>query len=140
MYDLASNRGFVNVGTDHDNGAFAVASIRSLWRVNGRHLYPRVRRLLITADGGGSNGYRLRVWKLERQKLADDTTLASEVCHFPPGTTKWNKAYALRGRHRRLRLSPSRSPPCRVATVMPTFRKCRRDRRHRRFDLTKCTE
>jgi len=91
VYDLARNRGFVNVGTDHDTGAFAVASVRGWWRVEGRHLYPRARRLLITADGGGSNGYRLRVWKLELQKLADDTTLAIEVCHFPPGTSKWNK-------------------------------------------------
>jgi hypothetical protein len=91
VYDLARNRGFVNVGTDHDTGAFAVASIRGWWRGEGRHLYPRARRLLITADGGGSNGYRLRLWKLELQKLADDTTLALEVCHFPPGTSKWNK-------------------------------------------------
>jgi hypothetical protein len=91
VYDLGRNRGFVNVGTDHDTGAFAVASIRGWWRVEGRHLYPRARRLLITADGGGSNGYRLRLWKLELQKLADATTLAIEVCHFPPGTSKWNK-------------------------------------------------
>jgi len=91
VYDLARNRGFVNVGTDHDTGAFAVASIRGWWRVEGRHLYPRARRLLITADGGGSNGYRLRLWKLELQTLADDTTLAIGVCHFPPGTSKWNK-------------------------------------------------
>jgi len=91
VYDLARNRGFVNVGTDHDTGAFAVASIRGWWRVEGRRLYPRARRLLITADGGGSNGYRLRLWKLELQTLADDTTLAIEVCHFPPGTSKWNK-------------------------------------------------
>lgn len=91
VYDLARNKGFVNVGTDHDTGAFAVASIRGWWRVEGQRLYPRARRLLITADGGGSNGYRLRVWKLELQKLADATTLAIEVCHFPPGTSKWNK-------------------------------------------------
>jgi len=91
VYDLARNKGFVNVGTDHDTGAFAVASIRGWWRFEGHRLYPRARRLLITADGGGSNGYRLRVWKLELQKLADDTTLAIEVCHFPPGTSKWNK-------------------------------------------------
>ncbi len=70
---------------------FAVASIRGWWRVEGRHLYPRARRLLITADGGGSNGYRLRVWNLKLQKFADDTTLAIEVCHFPPGSSKWNK-------------------------------------------------
>ena len=81
----------MNVGTDHDTGAFAVASIRGWWRFEGHRLYPRARRLLITADGGGSNGYRLRVWKLELQKLADATTLAIEVCHFPPGTSKWNK-------------------------------------------------
>jgi hypothetical protein len=91
VYDLARNKGFVSVGTDHDTGAFAVASIRGWWRFEGRRLYPRARRLLITADGGGSNGYRLRLWKLELQKLADATTLAIEVCHFPPGTSKWNK-------------------------------------------------
>jgi len=91
VYDLARNKGFVNVGTDHDTGAFAVASIRGWWRVEGQRLYPRARRVLITADGGGSNGYRLRVWKLELQKLADATTLSIEVCHFPPGTSKWNK-------------------------------------------------
>jgi hypothetical protein len=91
VYDLARNKGFVNVGTDHDTGAFAVASIRGWWRFEGHRLYPRARRLLITADGGGSNGYRLRLWKLELQKLADAITLAIEVCHFPPGTSKWNK-------------------------------------------------
>jgi hypothetical protein len=91
VYDLARNKGFVNVGTDHDTGAFAVASIRGWWRFEGKRLYPRARRLLITADGGGSNGYRLRVWKLELQKLADATLLSIEVCHFPPGTSKWNK-------------------------------------------------
>ena len=91
VYDLARNKGFVNVGTDHDTGAFAVSSIRGWWRFEGQRLYPRARRLLITADGGGSNGYRLRVWKLELQKLADATTLSIEVCHFPPGTSKWNK-------------------------------------------------
>jgi len=91
VYDLARNKGFVNVGTDHDTGAFAVASIRGWWRSEGKRLYSRARRLLITADGGGSNGYRLRVWKLELQKLADAITLAIEVCHFPPGTSKWNK-------------------------------------------------
>jgi hypothetical protein len=91
VYDLARNKGFVNVGTDHDTGAFAVASIRGWWRLEGKRLYPSARRLLITADGGGSNGYRLRLWKLELQKLADATTLSIEVCHFPPGTSKWNK-------------------------------------------------
>ncbi len=91
VYDLARNRGFVNVGTDHDTGAFAVASIRGWWRFEGRRLYPRARRVLIAADSGGSNGYRLRLWKLELQQLADTTRLALEVCHFPPGTSKWNK-------------------------------------------------
>ena len=91
IYAMAGNSGFVNVGTDHDTGAFAVASIRGWWRSEGRRLYPNVRQLLITADGGGSNGYRLRQWKMELQKLADSTGLCIMVCHFPPGTSKWNK-------------------------------------------------
>ena len=91
IYDLGRNAGFVNVGTDHDTGAFAVASIRGWWRFEGRRLYANASRLLITADGGGSNGYRLRRWKLELQALADDTELSILVCHFPPGTSKWNK-------------------------------------------------
>lgn len=91
VYDVERNTGFVNVGTNHDTGAFAVASIRGWWRAEGRKLYPKTRDLLITADGGGSNGSRLRLWKLELQKLADETGLAIAVCHFPPGTSKWNK-------------------------------------------------
>jgi len=91
IYDLGRNTGFVNVGTDHDTGTFAVASIRGWWRREGRRLYPAANHLLITADGGGSNGYRLRLWKLELQKLATETELAIHVCHFPPGTSKWNK-------------------------------------------------
>src|SRR6202142_1179337 len=91
IYDLARNTGVENVGTDHDTGAFAVASIRGWWRNEGRALYSAARALLITADGGGSNGSRLRLWKLELQKLADETGLAISVCHFPPGTSKWNK-------------------------------------------------
>ena len=91
IYDLGRNTGFVNVGTDHDTGAFAVASIRGWWRAEGRRLYPHTRRLLITADGGGSNGYRLRQWKLELQRFADAAGLVMLVCHFPPGTSKWNK-------------------------------------------------
>ena len=91
IYDLARNAGFVNLGTDHDTGAFAVASIRGWWRFEGRRLYPHVRQLLSTADGGGSNGYRLRQWKMELQGLADSTGLSITVCHFPPGTSKWNK-------------------------------------------------
>jgi len=91
IYDIGRNTGFVNVGTDHDTGAFAVASIRGWWRSEGRRLYPHAKELLITADGGGSNGYRLRLWKLELQKLADATSLSLRICHFPPGTSKWNK-------------------------------------------------
>jgi len=91
IYDVARNTGFVNVGTDHDTGAFAVASIRGWWRAEGRRLYPAARTLLITADGGGSNGYRLREWKVRLQALADETQLIIRVCHFPPGTSKWNK-------------------------------------------------
>jgi len=91
IYDLARNTGFVNVGTDHDTGAFAVASIRGWWRNEGRSLYSQARDLLITADGGGSNGSRLRLWKLELQKFANETGLSVSVCHFPPGTSKWNK-------------------------------------------------
>ena len=91
IYDVDRNTGFVNVGTHHDTGAFAVASIRGWWRAEGRTLYPKTRDLLITADGGGSNGSRLRLWKLELQKLADQTGLTIAVCHFPPGTSKWNK-------------------------------------------------
>jgi hypothetical protein len=91
IYDLGLNAGFVNVGTDHDTAAFAVASIRGWWRVEGRHLYPHASLIVITADGGGSNGSRLRLWKLELQKFADETGLALSICHFPPGTSKWNK-------------------------------------------------
>jgi hypothetical protein len=91
IYDLGQNTGFVNVGTDHDTATFAVASIRGWWRYEGRALYPVATRLLITADGGGSNGYRLRLWKLELQRLANQTGLSIAVCHFPPGTSKWNK-------------------------------------------------
>ena len=91
IYDLARNRGHVVVGTDHDTGQFAVASIRGWWRAEGRRLYPRARRLLVTADGGGSNGYRHRLWKLELQRLADELGYPIAVCHFPPGTSKWNK-------------------------------------------------
>jgi len=91
IYDIARNTGFVNVGTDHDTGAFAVASIRGWWRKEGKSLYSQARTLLITADGGGSNGSRLRLWKLELQKFANETELSISVCHFPPGTSKWNK-------------------------------------------------
>jgi hypothetical protein len=81
----------VNVGTDHDTATFAVASIRGWWRHEGRRLYPDAPTVLMTADGGGRNGYRLRLWKWELHHLADETGLSIQVCHFPPGTRKWNK-------------------------------------------------
>jgi len=89
IYDVARNRGFVNVGTDHDTATFAVASIRGWWRAEGRGAYPVARCLLITADAGGSNGYRLRLWKWELQRLADQVGFPISVCHLPPGTSKW---------------------------------------------------
>jgi len=91
VYDLYLNQGWVSVGIDHDTAQFAVESIRRWWDEMGSPLYPDAYQLLITADCGGSNGYRVRLWKLELQHLADDTGLAIEVCHFPPGTSKWNK-------------------------------------------------
>lgn len=91
IYDLGLNRGFVNVGTDHDTASFAGASIRGWWQHEGSQLYPKATELLITADSGGSNGYRLRLWKLELQKMVDETGIPISVCHFPPGTSKWNK-------------------------------------------------
>lgn len=91
IYELSRNVGFVNVGTDHDTATFAVASIRKWWRTEGRQAYPQARRMQITADAGGSNGSRLRLWKWELQKFADETGLSISVSHFPPGTSKWNK-------------------------------------------------
>ncbi len=91
IYDMTHNLGWVNVGIDHDTGTFAVESIRRWWYSMGEPLYPAAHQLLITADSGGSNGYRLRMWKVELQKLADETGLSIKVCHLPPGTSKWNK-------------------------------------------------
>ena len=91
IYDLAANTGWVNVGTDHDTAAFAVESIRRWWNAAGHLAYPHATRLLITADAGGSNGYRTRAWKTELAALAAQTGLAITVCHFPAGTSKWNK-------------------------------------------------
>jgi hypothetical protein len=91
VYDVARNEAWVSVGSDHDTPAFAVASIRQWWRTMGRRAYPTATELLITADAGGSNGYRARAWKLDLQELADETRLRIHVCHFPPGTSKWNK-------------------------------------------------
>ena len=91
IYDIAGNTGWVSVGTDHDTAAFAVNTIRSWWTTTGSASYPGASRLLITADGGGSNGYRTRLWKTELAALATETGLAITVCHLPPGTSKWNK-------------------------------------------------
>jgi len=91
VYDLGQNVGWVSVGVDHDTAAFAVESIRRWWNWMGRQSYPEAERLLITADSGGSNGARVRLWKWELQRLADETGLEISVCHFPPGTSKWNK-------------------------------------------------
>ncbi len=91
VLDLTRDEGWVNVGVDHDTAQFAAASIRGWWETLGRERYPDARELTITADSGGSNSYRTRLWKVELQKLADATGLAITVCHFPPGTSKWNK-------------------------------------------------
>jgi hypothetical protein len=91
VYDMARNEAWVSVGRDHDTPAFAVASIRQWWTMMGRPAYPKATALLITADAGGSNGYRSRTWKQELQRLADDLRLPIHVSHFPPGTSKWNK-------------------------------------------------
>jgi hypothetical protein len=91
VYDITANEGFVNVGTDHDTPVFAVTSIETWWRRVGSKRYPNARELFITADAGGSNGYRSHVWKHELQRLADKLDLSVHVSHFPPGTSKWNK-------------------------------------------------
>ena len=91
VYDMTANAGWVNVGTDHDTAAFAVESIRRWWNAAGSSEYPAARRLLITADAGGSNGYRTRACKPGLAALAAETGLEITVCHFPPGTSKWNK-------------------------------------------------
>ena len=91
VYDLASNEGWVSVGVDHDTARFATASVRRWWQEMGARRFPRATKLMITADGGGSNGTRNRLWKVALQDLADDLGLGLEICHFPPGTSKWNK-------------------------------------------------
>ena len=91
VYDIGADEGWVSVGTDHDTSAFAVQTIRRWWFTMGRPRYPQARELTITADGGGSNGSRVRLWKLELSRLAQETGLRIRVCHFPPGTSKWNK-------------------------------------------------
>ena len=91
VYDVAANAAWVSVGRDHDTAAFAVATLHRWWQAMGRPLYPHARRLLICADGGGSNGYRVRLWKVELAAFAAQTALTITVCHLPPGTSKWNK-------------------------------------------------
>jgi hypothetical protein len=91
IYDIAGNTGWVSVGIDHDTAAFATNAIRTWWQQMGHERYPAAKNLLITADGGGSNGSRVRLWKLELQKLADELDIPITVCHLPPGTSKWNK-------------------------------------------------
>jgi Rhodopirellula transposase DDE domain len=91
VYDMLANQGWVSVGIDHDTAEFAVETIRRWWQEMGSERYPQAQRLLITADAGGSNGYRTRLWKVELQRLATDLHLDISVCHFPPGTSKWNK-------------------------------------------------
>ena len=91
VYDLGANAGWVSVGTDHDTAAFAVATLGRWWQQAGRMAYPRATRLLVTADAGGSNGYRVRAWKTELARFAAEAGLEVMVCHFPPGTSKWNK-------------------------------------------------
>lgn len=91
IYDILRNEGWVSVGITHDTAEFAVGSLRKWWQAMGRHAYPRAKELLVTADGGGSNSSRSRLWKLSLQTFADATGLAVTVCHFPPGTSKWNK-------------------------------------------------
>lgn len=91
VYDLTANAGWVGVGIDHDTSEFPVQSIRCWWLAMGQPLYRQAKRMLITADCGCSNGYRVRPWRLRLQHLADELGLAVQVCHFPPGTSKWNK-------------------------------------------------
>ena len=91
VYDLTANQGWVSVGIDHDTAEFAVESIRRWWQEMGSSLYTKTKRLLITADCGGSNGYRVKLWRVQLQKLADELGVTIQVCHFPPGTSKWNK-------------------------------------------------
>jgi len=91
IYDVGANQGFVNVGTDHDTPEFAVQSIRTWWQQTGKAMYPNATELMVTADAGGSNGYRVRTWKTNLQLFAMETGLRISVCHLPPGTSKWNK-------------------------------------------------
>ncbi|MGW3636139.1 ISAzo13 family transposase, partial [Streptomyces sp. NPDC005122] len=128
IYDIARNTGWVNVGVDHDTSTFAVESIRRWWRSRGSLDYPKASRLLITADAGGSNGYRYRVWKDELAALAAETGLSITVCHFPPATSKWNRievrheASLLPGRGARPLPPDCRSSPVKLRAADPWSR------------------
>ncbi len=120
IYDVASNAGFVSVGIDHDTPVFAVKSIEAWWKQVGQDRYPKARELFITADAGGSNGYRSHVWKQQLQRLADTLNLAIHVSHFPPGTSKWNKIehrlfsfISMETRKPKRHRAPESSPRCR---------------------------
>jgi len=126
IYDLAANAGWVNVGVDNDTASFAVHTIRRWWQEVGRIRYPLARRLVITADGGGSNGSRVRLWKLELQRLADELGLSIEVHHLPPGTSKWNKACPCEG--------GDRTPPILVHHSKLARQTAAQLSRHRRTD------
>jgi hypothetical protein len=91
VYDINDNTGWVSVGTDHDTASFAVNAVRRWWRTMAKTRYPKAKRLMVTADSGGSNGYRVRLWKVELQRLANQLKVPITVCHLPPGTSKWNK-------------------------------------------------
>jgi hypothetical protein len=91
VYDIHNNTGWVSVGTDHDTASFAVNAVRRWWRTMGKKRHPKAKRLMVTADSGGSNGYRVRLWKIELQRLASELKFPITVCHLPPGTSKWNK-------------------------------------------------
>jgi len=115
VYDLTASAGWVNAGTDHDTAAFAVESIRRWWTDAGSGDYPAARRLLITADAGGSTGYRTRAWKTGLAALAAETGLEITCCHFPPGISKWNKCVWPGGRHGAMKCSRMGGPPGAVA-------------------------
>jgi DDE family transposase len=112
IYDVAANTGWVSVGADHDTSAFAVETLRRWWNTVGRHRYPDTNRLLICADGGGSNGYRVRAWKIELAAFAAETGLTVTVCHLPPGTSKWS-----RGRDRPCGRPPAQIPACGITAL-----------------------
>jgi hypothetical protein len=115
VYDITNNVGWVSVGSDHDAASFAVDAIRRWWRIMRKKRHPKAKRLMITADGGGSTGYLVRLWKIELQKLADDLKLSLTVCHLPPGASKWNKSNIVF-----FRSSPSTDAATRCAAITPS--------------------